>query len=425
MLQMTFKKRLLRDPYLMTVITKVLIVILGFANSVFSTRFLGATLKGQQSYIMTYVFIFSLILDFGIYQGYSEFRKLNTPNLREKFSQFFKVQFLLTLLITIGIYLVMDIDYKYFLFVIPFQVYVKQIDFMCVIEDINSRNFGRIVATSFYTFVLVMIFILVSEGNLLLIFVLIISRDILEIILKVKLLKLKLFYLERKTDFKLMLKALKLGFFPMLTLLLVASNYNFDILILERMVDIADVGIYSLAVNLGSQLWLIPDAFKDVLFNKNARKDDVKAVINAIKFNVILSLFIVLGFQLFGRLFIRLLYEAEFERAFVPLMIIISGNVFMILYKFVYTLLISNSQKKAPIIIFLSAVMINIGLNFYLIPIFGINGAAIASLVSYVFCGSMFLVVFIVKYKIALKDLVITFKDLKGYVTLFSSKFAK
>lgn len=34
------------------------------------------------------------------------------------------------------------------------------------------------------------------------------------------------------------------------------------------MVDFGDIGIYSLAVNLGGQLWLIPDAFKDVLFNK-------------------------------------------------------------------------------------------------------------------------------------------------------------
>ena len=77
-----------------------------------------------------------------------------------------------------------------------------------------------------------------------------------------------------KLNSKLMTReVLKFSFFPMLTSLLTILNYNMDVIILNFFVENREIGLYSLAVTFASMLWIIPDAFKDVLFNKTAQND--------------------------------------------------------------------------------------------------------------------------------------------------------
>jgi len=54
----------------------------------------------------------------------------------------------------------------------------------------------------------------------------------------------------------------------------------------------------------------------------------------------------------------------------------------------------------------LIAALINIVLNYFFIQRWSINGAAIASTVSYTVCGLSFLITFIIKTKSPLRDLI-------------------
>lgn len=422
---MTLQERLLRNPYVVTVATKVLVVLLGVVNSIFINRFLGAGLKGQYSYVINYVVMISIFMNFGVYQGYSHFRKHKVENLKFKFVQFFKLQFILNLALVIIFLQFVRFDNSYFFLLIPVQVMTKQMDFITVIENINVRNLVKITATSFYSLAIISVFFLVDEPSLIFIFAIVLFQQSIAILLKIKLIDVPVLSISRHTDWSLLREAVKIGILPLLTILLITSNYRIDIFILGELAEFADIGVYSLAVNLGGQLWLIPDAFKDVLFSKNARKNDVKAIVNAIKFNLVLSLLIMVFFILIGQPLIRLLYRAEFERAYMPLVIIITGNIFMIFYKFIYTLFISDGKRLVSVIIFIIAVSVNIVLNILLIPTYNINGAAFASLVSYSMCGIAFFAVFSRSYDVPIRSIIITPKDMVGYAKLILQKVRK
>ncbi len=77
---MTLKSKLLKNPYVLTVATKVIVVMFGIVNSIFINRFLGANLKGQYSYVMNIVVMASIFLNLGVYQGYSSFKKQKNSN---------------------------------------------------------------------------------------------------------------------------------------------------------------------------------------------------------------------------------------------------------------------------------------------------------------------------------------------------------
>lgn len=142
----------------------------------------------------------------------------------------------------------------------------------------------------------------------------------------------------------------------------------------------------------------------------------------AIKFNLVISLMMFAFFAVFGQPIIRLLYATEFERAYMPLVIIITGNIFMIFYKFIYTLFISDGKRLISVIIFTVSVLANVVLNLVLIPDYNINGAAFASLVSYSLCGILFFIVFSRSYKVPLRSILVSYGDLKSYALLVKEK---
>jgi len=408
-----------KNPYIHTIGTKVILVLLGLANSILINRYLGATLKGHYSYVMNIVIMTAIFMNLGVYQGYSSFKKEKIPHVREKFIQFFKWQMVFNYIVTLGVFFTFSIDYKYFLLLIPLHVTARQMDFLCLIENIHIRNVSKIITTIVHTVALFIIYFFLPEANLLFIFFMLLLQQLVDIGVKLNMLEIHVFNLGIKFDVALFKKAVQVGILPLLSLLLITSNYNIDIFILKELAKFEDVGIYSLAVNLGGQLWLIPDAFKDVLFGKNAQKNDIKSIVEAIKFNFVFSLFMVLFFVVFGRMLIGFLYDDEFIRAYVPLVIIISGNVFMIFYKFIYTLFIADGKRKLSVVIFSVSVLINVGLNFLLIPRMNINGAALASLASYSFCGVAFLAVFMKKYKVELSSLILKKTDIQFYYNAF------
>lgn len=408
-----------KNPYIHTIGTKVILVLLGLANSILINRYLGATLKGHYSYVMNIVIMTAIFMNLGVYQGYSSFKKEKIPHVREKFIQFFKWQMVFNYIVTLGVFFTFSIDYKYFLLLIPLHVTARQMDFLCLIENIHIRNVSKIITTIVHTVALFIIYFFLPEANLLFIFFMLLLQQLVDIGVKLNMLEIHVFNLGIKFDVALFKKAVQVGILPLLSLLLITSNYNIDIFILKELAKFEDVGIYSLAVNLGGQLWLIPDAFKDVLFGKNAKKNDIKSIVEAIKFNFVFSLFMVLFFVVFGRMLIGFLYDDEFIRAYVPLVIIISGNVFMIFYKFIYTLFIADGKRKLSVVIFSVSVLINVGLNFLLIPRMNINGAALASLASYSFCGVVFLAVFMKKYKVELSSLILKKTDIQFYYNAF------
>ena len=83
----------------------------------------------------------------------------------------------------------------------------------------------------------------------------------------------------------------------------------------------------------------------------------------------------------------------------------------MIFYKIVYSYNVVNGYKTVNLILLGIAAIINIVGNLILIPIMGIKGAALTSVISYLICGILFLIYFKEKTNIKLSELIIVQKD--------------
>lgn len=381
-------KRIFKNQYVFSLFTKGLMVILGMLNSVFINRFLGPELKGQYSYILNIVNIAVLFLNLGIYQSYPYFKRKKEENNLSKFIDSIYYQFFLYMLIA----LLLSVFYRDVTLIIsftliPLMTLTKQVGFVALVENTNMRNLINTGSQLFYTILLFGIF-LSAPQNILFIFISLYIKDII-LILWLKY-KFKFKFSFSKPDFKFIWETIKFGLFPMLTSILVTLNYQLDVILLRAFVDFEQIGFYTVGVGLANKVWVIPDAFKDVLFSKTSKGDPIKDIAFSVKLNLVIGMIFILFIVLLGRPVLYILYGAEYLPAYAITAIISIGLLPMMLFKLINPLFIAKGKQKLAFIILLSSVILNAVANVILIPIFGINGAGIASVMSYFLSGFWF-----------------------------------
>lgn len=361
-------------------------------------------MKGQYAYILNYVGILALILNLGIGQSYTFFRKNIGERVKQDYVNIFYYQLYIYILIILIINLFLNNKVLNIILVASILAqFNSQVAFMALVININKRNVITIFTTLLYTITLFYIYFF-TEKNLEYVIIAYVFRVIVDIVIII--IKNQIYPTTIFIDVKFLKKILKFSFFPMVTSLLIVFNYSIDIIILKQFVSFNELGIYSVGVALAGMLWLIPDAFKDVLFNRTAKNDSIEQVKFGIKFNVYLSTIIIIGFTLFGKQFLNIIYGQEYIGAYSVSLLLFLGCIPMIFFKMINTLYISIGNQKFAFYILMIAVFGNIIANYLLIPIRGIEGAAIASVISYSICGIIFLVSFIKKYNIKAKDII-------------------
>jgi len=187
-------------------------------------------------------------------------------------------------------------------------------------------------------------------------------------------------------------KSLLLNSWPFIFIALFATIYaRIDQVMLKHLLDSSAVGIYDAAVRI-SEVWLfLPGIIASSLFPAiiNAKNSSLheykKRLFLLIGFLITLAVAVALPFTLLANTLMTLLYGPAFiESAFV-LSIYIWSGVFVSISIVLHYFLIAENLRT---IIFLSSfgtMIINVLLNIYLIPIYGVSGAAWATLISYAF----------------------------------------
>ena len=171
-----------------------------------------------------------------------------------------------------------------------------------------------------------------------------------------------------------------------LTNLFLTGVFRIDAFFLNRMVSISELGLYSVSVNIGELLLLIPSAVGVALFPHLAGLDRTQqkttmALVGRLSF--MLGAIGVVGLALIGYPFILVIFGDKFINAFQPFLLLLPGLMAMTL-NYSYSNYFSSIGK--PLVggaVFCIGLIINIILNLWLIPIFGIHGAAISSSIAY------------------------------------------
>jgi O-antigen/teichoic acid export membrane protein len=114
-----------------------------------------------------------------------------------------------------------------------------------------------------------------------------------------------------------------------------------------------------------------------------------------------------LGILLFGKVFIELLYGAAYLPACEALYLLIPGTMAMGVYKILTRNFISRNKQQVAIVAGLTGLVVNVGLNFILIPRIGIAGAALATTSSYTITSLILLFFFLKESDFRLRDLLL------------------
>ena len=176
---------------------------------------------------------------------------------------------------------------------------------------------------------------------------------------------------------------------PMILAGLVISIYlRIDQVMIKEMMTAADVGLYSSAVRLSEAWYFIPSVIVTSLFPAivNARKNDKQLYENRIQnlFDLLtwLAIGVAIPVTLLSGWIIPVLYGDAYSGASSVLTIHIWAGVFVFLGVASSRWHINENLQKLYFVRTLTGVLINVLLNVILIPEYGINGAAVATIIS-------------------------------------------
>lgn len=171
--------------------------------------------------------------------------------------------------------------------------------------------------------------------------------------------------------------------------ILVTLYMKIDLLMIDAFIDSSALGIYSTVVNLSESWYFIPVATVSALFPAimNARKDDQeryqKRLQNLYDLMSFLSIGIAIVMTFASPLLYKILYKPEYASGANVLAIHVWAGVFVFLGSASGQYLIAEGYLKLSLLRTAFGAVVNIILNLWWIPLYGIKGAAYASLIAY------------------------------------------
>ncbi|MEP7225725.1 MAG: oligosaccharide flippase family protein [Gemmatimonadales bacterium] len=176
-----------------------------------------------------------------------------------------------------------------------------------------------------------------------------------------------------------------------------------DRAVLARWVSLGDLGIYSLGYQFGAALGLVITAFTAAwvpfLFRTLADRggEAHPLVARLATYYAAVLCFIGLGIALLIRQVLILLVDPAFHGAYRITPWVVGGYLFNGLYIIPVGFLFWTERTKVIPVVTLTAGLLNVGLNLWLVPIYGIMGAAWTTMISY---GVMAVLVWIIAQRV-------------------------
>jgi O-antigen/teichoic acid export membrane protein len=175
-------------------------------------------------------------------------------------------------------------------------------------------------------------------------------------------------------------------------------NYRLDMLLVAAFLTPASVGFYSVAVGIAERLWMLPGAIATVLFPRISSLKDTEAnsLTPRIARHTFLIIFIFsLILALIAKPLIKILFGSVFLPSVMPLIILLPGIIALGGCKILTADLAGRGKPQFGTYAAFASLVVNIPLNLWLIPKWGISGAAFASSTAYITATLMVMVAFV------------------------------
>ncbi len=191
-------------------------------------------------------------------------------------------------------------------------------------------------------------------------------------------------------------------------------NLRLDMLLINLIMAPQFVGFYSIAVALAEKVWYVPTVLSIVLYPRVAHGEARKAGLETSKVcrQTILIIIICCAVILMaGRFIIELLYSEAFSPAIIPLFILLPGILTAGISRIISSDLMARGYPGIILWSGLSALATNIILNLVFIPDMGVEGAALATVISYSLNAMILVLAFIRISGLAAREILVPGKE--------------
>ena len=424
---MKFKKNILSN-----VVLHILSIGIGFLTSVLIARGLGPSNQGQFSF---YVLIFNLIVsygDFGIISSTSYYMKKTKYKEEDVINNNISLLIVLCLLYFAVIVIFKDsifYDNTLWFLIIWSVYYITSFISTCLMEVYTANENVYI----FNRYLILIHFIkalficpLYFTGNVTIISVSIVYAvlEIIKLVLMKRGLKVKYKF---SINMKMFKEELKYGIPLYLAALFIYLNYRVDQVMVKYYINNSALGIYALSVTLAELAKMVPDSVVSAFTGKlyNCKEEEKKRIVTlTIKMSFYMTVLIsIIG--LFCRPLVPILYGQEYNEAGLSMIILLCGIPFLTVGKVSSVYFYTNGKTRIHMLISFVVLILNIALNFVLIPQYGIYGAAFTSSVSYFLYAILYLIALSI-VRIPVKEIILIdksdFKLLKKIINEFNNK---
>ena len=183
-----------------------------------------------------------------------------------------------------------------------------------------------------------------------------------------------------------------------------------DFFFISSLLGAEALGYYTISVSVGELLLFLPQSvvvpFAPILLGlKQTDAEEFTPVVTRCIFFIMILACVALGLS--GKLIIWILFGKQFFPSFNPLLCLLPGMFALGIFPILKIDLINRNK---PGIVSLSsgfALLCNLVLNYFLIPRWGINGAAISSSISYGLAVCLLLRVYLSQSRHSLKEVMI------------------
>ena len=426
---MKYKKNIISN-----IIVHVFSLLFGFVSSILIARGLGAENQGQFSF---YVLIFGLSAaygHFGLTTSVSYFIKKTKYEDNHIINTNLSVLLLLSIFYFIVIFFLKGVIFSnnYILLIIWtiyyisllvsnyfMNIYMAHENVYIYNRFLNLNTILKVTTISilYFTHNISVVSVSITYACL----------ELLKFILMLRGLHLEYKFEIHKNILK---EELKYGIPLYLSALFLYLNYRVDQVMVKSYNGEAALGVYALSVTLAELAKMVPDsvvsAFTGKLYNCEEEQKK-RIVIQTIKLSFYMTVVIsIIG--IFCKPLIKILYGEEFIQAGLSMIILLIGIPFLTIGKVSSVYFYTNGKTKVHMRIAFSVLVVNLVLNFLLIPKYGIYGAAFTSTVSYIFYAIVYLIM-LNKYNISAKSIMIINKEdislLKNYLLKLKKKILK
>ena len=175
-----------------------------------------------------------------------------------------------------------------------------------------------------------------------------------------------------------------------------SSLYNIDIILVQYFLGSEQTAFYRASLLIAEFLWFVPNALQTLLLHSASElwsKNKIEKITNIsseiTRYNILVSLLFLIGIVILAEPFVLIYFGNSFNKSIIPLIILLPGAFGFAVARPIFSIVQGKGELRIIILGTLMPVIINIGLNFVLIPTWGINGAAVSTSIGY---GMMILV---------------------------------